>query len=203
MSRKEREEGFRRDLVLDFAETLFAEKGFEGTTVAEIADRAELAKGSLYQLFESKDEIFSAMVRRRMEQVFGDLEEFLANENSPSEKIRELIIRKFQLFRENRDFAQIFMNECKGFHLQLSSRLIEGHRVHARKYMDMIKAVIEDGQACGEFRKDVSSSILLAALGGITNGVIVKWLDKPEEIDLDQAIEKMADIFIHGAGNNT
>ncbi|HEX9745629.1 MAG TPA: TetR/AcrR family transcriptional regulator [bacterium] len=197
-SRKEREEAFRRDLVLDAAEHLFADKGFEKTTVSDIAAQSELAKGSLYQLFDSKEAIFCAMVKRKMSSVFHALNEVIAGDDSPSVKIRKLTRSKMELFRDNREFAKIFINEFKGFHLQLSSHFIDEHLVHAEKYSKLITKIFEDGQKKGEFRKDVSASILKASFGGFTNGVIVKWLEKPEEIDIDAAIDKLGELFLDG-----
>ena len=77
ITRKEREERFRRDIVLEAAEALFAEKGYAHTTVADIAKRSELAKGSLYHLFQSKEEIFTAILDRKMSVVLEKLDRLL------------------------------------------------------------------------------------------------------------------------------
>ncbi len=57
-SRREREKQQRREDILEAAEELFDEKGYEATTIEEIARRTELSKGTIYLYFRSKDELF-------------------------------------------------------------------------------------------------------------------------------------------------
>lgn len=62
--RKARERARRRDSIVDAAETVILEKGFEESTMDEIAEEAELSKGTLYLYFENKNEIYLAICQR-------------------------------------------------------------------------------------------------------------------------------------------
>jgi AcrR family transcriptional regulator len=62
LSRKERERIFRRKEIMDAAVRFFAEKGFNSTTLEEIAGSAEFGKGTLYNYFQGKEEIYSAII---------------------------------------------------------------------------------------------------------------------------------------------
>src|SRR5690242_12791745 len=57
----------RRALIMDKGEEVFLEQGFQGASMAEIAARANCSKGTLYNYFESKDELFLACVARHCE----------------------------------------------------------------------------------------------------------------------------------------
>ena len=60
--RREREKAVRRETILDAARGVFAEKGLLASTIDEIAERAEVAKGTIYLYFKSKDEMFTALL---------------------------------------------------------------------------------------------------------------------------------------------
>ena len=65
LSRKDQEQQTRRAAILFAARRLFTEKGFAGTTVAEIARRAEVSVGAIYQLFESKEALQSVLLEEK------------------------------------------------------------------------------------------------------------------------------------------
>ena len=75
LSRRERERQLRRQAMLDAALAVFAEKGYEGATIDEIADRAEFGKGTIYNYFpEGKEALFLALLT---ELVVGGLHDLI------------------------------------------------------------------------------------------------------------------------------
>ena len=198
-SRKAREEEFRRNLVLDHAEELFAMKGFDGTTVSDIAQASELAKGSLYQLFQSKEEIIAAIIGRKLDQIRSEIDEILSQPVSPTEKIRAIIASKLRVVGENWKFARIFFHELHGFHWCVETPLMEIYRKEIGELLKRLEEVFKEGQQLGEFRNDVSSATLLAAMGGFSNGVIFIWFQNPERINLDEMVREVQELFLEGA----
>lgn len=87
LNRKERERNFRRQEIISAAIKLFAEKGYEHTTLDEIAEASEFGKGTIYNYFQNKEEIYLAIVEEIMEshkkiiteisETSGDLKSFL------------------------------------------------------------------------------------------------------------------------------
>ena len=68
-SRKEREQALRQAIVFEATEAVLAERGFHGASVDEIARRAEISVGTLYNLFGSKENLFASVTERRIEEV--------------------------------------------------------------------------------------------------------------------------------------
>jgi AcrR family transcriptional regulator len=66
-TRKERRAAERRSLILDSAARLFADKGFHRTTTKDIAEAADVSEGTLYNYFESKDDLLMAIMERLVE----------------------------------------------------------------------------------------------------------------------------------------
>jgi len=199
-SRKEREEEFRRNLVLDAAEGLFAEKGFGGTTVSDIARLSELAKGSLYQLFESKEEIITAILRRKLEGIWGHLNHIIKSDSTAIEKIRKILGHKIRVFWESRQFAKIFLHELRAFHGPPRMPPIDEFHEQFNHIKHETMRLFEQAQKDGVLRTDVAASSLHDAYTGISNGMIMTWIEEDEEIDMEAGIELAYDLFLNGAG---
>ena len=78
VSRKERERLLRRDEIISAAREVFALRGFAEATLDEIAERAEFGKGTLYNYFENKEELFEAVIVNSYETVMHSAEEVIA-----------------------------------------------------------------------------------------------------------------------------
>lgn len=198
-SRKEREEAFRRELVLDVAEGLFAARGFSGTTVSDIAVKSELAKGSLYHLFKSKEEIIEAIIWRKVKGVFESIRNIAGEPGSPLGKLMRIMHDKFENMWESRHFARIFLHELRGFHwiMQAPARSKLKNHIEASRE-DVIK-LIADAQKQGEIRDDMSPNLIEAALAGFSNAILYDWLTQ-EKITREAAMDQFEDIFLSGVG---
>ena len=89
-----------RDQFIDAAKTLFVKKGYDGTTMIDIAEEAGLSRRTLYAYFESKVEVFQAVVNSEVEKVLTQLSEY-ARQNIPAQqKIVEFVFGYFRLIKE-------------------------------------------------------------------------------------------------------
>lgn len=85
---KEAEE--RRNEILDAADTLFAQKGFDGTSTNDILEKVGIARGTLYYHFKSKEDIMDALIDRYNNHLLGAVRELAADRSIP---VNERIIR--------------------------------------------------------------------------------------------------------------
>jgi len=198
LTRKEREEAFRRDLVLDAAECLFAEKGFDGTTVAEIAERSELAKGSLYHIFQSKEDIIAAIIRRKLEYFMSVLDELLNSSASPLDKIKGFMRTKLMGVWESRHFARIFVHELRGFHWSTETPALSEWREQVESMMNATENVIAEAQRQNQIRPDLPPSIILGGMAGFSNAMIYTWLSSGEDFNIDLALDQALSLFLNG-----
>lgn len=92
MAKRTRRPEARPDEILDAALAVFAEQGFAGARVEDIAVRAGLSKGALYLYFDSKNEMLKALVRRLADGVIGAAEAFVEADTGDAEKtLRSLL----------------------------------------------------------------------------------------------------------------
>jgi TetR/AcrR family transcriptional regulator, repressor of fatR-cypB operon len=69
LSRKERERLFKRQEIVNAARTVFASRGFSAATLDEIAEKAEFGKGTLYNYFQSKEELFETVIADVLDEI--------------------------------------------------------------------------------------------------------------------------------------
>ena len=88
--RRERDKQQRRDSIVDAAERFFFSKGFPTTTIDEIAEAAELSKGTIYLYFKNKEELYVAIVQRGMHFLTELFREAIAKSPTGKEKVRAI-----------------------------------------------------------------------------------------------------------------
>jgi len=153
-SRKEREREFHRRFILERAVSLFAEHGFDATTMDMIAEAAEVSKGTVYNYFSNKQELFRTLI----EWGSGRAREIGAETLSTPDATRVERLRMFvQLFLEffetGRDIHQILVREGDRAALSMNDTIRGPLMSNWMQLIDDITEFITEGQAEGTFRK--------------------------------------------------
>ena len=100
----------KRDLILSTAKTIFIEKGYRGTTIANIADGAGIAKGSVYSYFSSKIDIVKALFLQSDEKGCRLVEQLLENSSETGQALLSAyLVQEFQEVLNERSFIQVFL----------------------------------------------------------------------------------------------
>lgn len=110
-SRRERERLRHRAEILEAAEELFARFGYEKTGVKQIAERAELSVGQIYNHFEGKEEIFRELLEAHLRELHERGDNACSPEDPPLHRLRCRIEASIEHFKKNRDFMRIYHNE--------------------------------------------------------------------------------------------
>src|SRR2546430_7033936 len=108
-------EGGKRSRILDAAVRVFAEKGFYGARVAEIAREAGVADGTIYLYFKSKDDLLISLFEDRMENVNQNLRDAIAAApaDDPIAKLRSAIRLHLVLVEKNQHLAEVLTVELR------------------------------------------------------------------------------------------
>lgn len=102
----------KRDLILSTAKTIFIEKGYRGATIANIADTAGIAKGSVYSYFSSKIDIVKALFLQSDEKGCRLVEQLLESSSaSGQELLTAYLEQEFQEVLNERSFIQVFLSD--------------------------------------------------------------------------------------------
>jgi len=156
--------------IMEAAEELFAEKGFDGTSVRDIAEEAGVNLAMISYYFGSKERLMESLFKYRGESIKLQLENMIENKELTSlQKVYALIdnyidrIMKQQCF--HKILSRIQMVELKGITTQLIHEL-------KRTNQELVKKLIQEGQRRGEFKKNIDVPLMIATLVGTTSHLV-------------------------------
>jgi AcrR family transcriptional regulator len=101
-----------RDRILDAAEALFADRGFEGTTLRDVAMRVGIRTPSLYNHFASKEALYAAVLERGVEPLLELLEELLRSDAAARADSRAVIERALALLARRPNLPRLVVHEA-------------------------------------------------------------------------------------------
>lgn len=117
----------REKEILDIAEKLFLEKGYSGVTVNDMIAAANIAKGTFYYYFKSKEEVMDGVVERFMRWEIGELGKIVAGEADAADKLRRMIGRSSHGDAKYENFVRLYFAQNPEMHfknLTLTLRLL-------------------------------------------------------------------------------
>ena len=125
--KEEREHKNHKDDVIKVAEELFSKNGYGKTTVSEIIDKVNIAKGTFYYYFQSKEEVLDCIVDKHVKSLIKKANEVKANDNlSLIEKIVGIIqSQKLESMEERKILEEIYRPENALMHQKIRNKLIE------------------------------------------------------------------------------
>jgi AcrR family transcriptional regulator len=157
----------RRGQLLVVARDIFAERGYQATTMDDVAAAAGFTKPILYQHFSSKESLYNEIVQATSEQLVAALGQSTAAASSPREKVESAF----------RAFFEMVVNETSAFRLLFlqpqANRASELRRVEARMTTFIEDQLPDFGDA--NYRRQVAASIV-----GMAEGAATAWLFQQE-----------------------
>jgi AcrR family transcriptional regulator len=169
-ARREREQSVRRELIIETARRFFETKGFERTTVEEIAEKAELGKGTIYSYFQSKEQIYIAILEQDLTVLIEQIEQVSKNPNSAIETLQKMYDVYIRYHLERKGFVEGLFVQINQQQLFQFSELIAGLKRRASVLTDSIAKVLRLGIAQGEFKVidvDQTAQILIGVILGL------------------------------------
>ena len=182
--------------VLDAAAIAFAEKGYLGAGLRDIAERLGIRAASLYYYLPSKEAALLAICKLGILDFIDNLKGIVARRDPAPEKLRAAITNHLLPLRSHpaADYTRVFLlhrHELPNGPRQEVGRL-------ARAYQELIEQIFVDGIATGEFAADLSPELATLGLLGLCNSVIAAR-SLPPTSTIDDFIAEYSRIFIHGA----
>ena len=198
--RKEREKQARREAIMASAQELFFAKGFNPTTMDEIAQRAELSKGALYLYFAGKEELYVSVMNEGLAILFDRMEEAFKQDLPPDQMIRRLGEVRYRYYLDYREYYRIFFFlEHKDVVRQLPRELIQDNLEKGIRGFQRFIAVIQQGIDQGIFAP-VDPRKAAVAFWGATSGTLLLFEEEVNReiigMDVEQIIHYTLDLFI-------
>lgn len=175
--------------IITAAEELFASKGFDGTSVRDIAQTANVNLAMISYYFGSKEKLLEAIFQYRIQSTFLQLESLVNDsKKDPFQKIDTLVDHYTEKFFNNQCFHKLMQRE-QFKHLE-SAELEDIIYKSKRRNFDMITRLIAEGQKKGVFRKKIDVSLLASTLMGTSNHVFFNQVFYKKVHDLEAMPEE-------------
>jgi AcrR family transcriptional regulator len=157
VERKEREKEHRKEEILDAAQKVFFEKELTTATMDEIAEKAELSKGTLYLYYKSKEDMYLGVLMRGMEELHAEYKSIGLSDLSTVEKLVTLKTSYVDYFYKNRKFFRMtnFL-QSPHFHKQVSDDVKQSCDAEGQKVWNIIDSVLQHGVEEGVLRPDIN-----------------------------------------------
>src|SRR6266540_3327553 len=143
----------RRSELTRLAARLFAEKGYHGTSVGDLAAAMGVQKGSLYAHIESKADLLWEVAREGAEAFHAALDQ-VPDDLPATEKIRLALRAHLRVVAEQLDVATVFVREWR----YLSGERRDAFVAERRRYEERFRALFREGRELGELRTDLDDS---------------------------------------------
>ena len=180
----------RRHEIFDASVHLFLDKGFNETSLREIAQAAGIGKSTLYDYFKSKDEILVSYFENEIQKITERAQEIVSQELEISEKLRQIMQKHLEYLVDNKNFYLKLTIASQALSLGSQQR-IQAKR-HA--YQDMLRELIEDGIRRDELRP---INPLLAARSVFNLLATAVFTSRPTGTP-EEMLEDALDIFFNG-----
>ncbi|MBA2361200.1 MAG: TetR/AcrR family transcriptional regulator [Actinobacteria bacterium] len=180
----------RRAELTRAAARLFAERGYHGTSIGDLARALGVQKGSLYAHIDSKqDLLFEAMSEGA--RAFHEALDAVPDDRPAAERIRLALRAHLRVVAEQLDVATVFVREW---------RYLEGERAEAfvaerRRYEERFRALFREGREVGALRTDLDEHAAVLLVLSAANWAYT-WL--PEGADTDELADRFVSLLVDG-----
>ncbi|VTR65951.1 Transcriptional regulator, TetR family [Desulfosarcina cetonica] len=157
--------------VLSAATTIFSKKGFNGATMLEIGNEANVAEGTIYEYFINKQDLLLSIAKERFEQFKEDLDQTFKMDD-PLTKLKRLIWNHFLIFFTNHEFLTLFLQDIKlNKHFYRTDSYL-----YFINYYSKLSEVLGEGKRTGVFRQRVNNRVFRNLFIGSFTHLLLRWL---------------------------
>lgn len=193
-TRREREKLERREQVLESALSLFSERGYHDVSMQEIAQAAEFAIGTLYTFFESKDALYSALLKTYSDKFHLGLTEALEGRGKAIERIEAVARAQCRLFTESAPVVRLYLAETRGANSSVTARLEGELRELHEGYLEKLADAFAEATAEGDV-VEADSSALAFAFDSMINAFMFEHVRSSPGTPCEPKIQTLMDIF--------
>jgi AcrR family transcriptional regulator len=201
--RRTREKAARREAILEAAKAVFAEKGLRAATMDDIAERAELGKGTLYLHFRSKEDVYAALMQAGLARVAERFRAAIDPAGPADENLRRILRAYYQFYQEEPDYFRLLYFAS---HADVSAKTgVDFGAPEGRECLKVVAGVIQQGIDQGVFSPLVNPREAAALGWAATNGVLIVFEDpgpaKELGLQVEEMLRKLTELLIRGLRN--
>jgi AcrR family transcriptional regulator len=183
----------RQQEVLDAAARVFHEKGYESTSIQDIADCVGILKGSLYYYIRSKEDLLFEILQSVHEEALRNIERVEQHHGDPLETIRAYVTAHMTFNVENLTRMGVFFHDFRSLSEERRATIVAARDLYDQK----LRALIREGQEQGLVCPDVDPKVTAIAIMGQVNWVY-QWYRPGGERSIEELAQAFADFVVAG-----
>lgn len=178
----------KRDVILETAARLFAERGFNNTPTSLLAKEAGVAEGTIFRHFRTKDDIFLTLINNVKTQLISDIEKYL-EVRGPENALEKLesVIKSFYVFvkKNGMEFCLIFRDAPTRFGQRNDDVFVQIKDIYTY-VTEYLHDAIKEGQNEGTIRDDVTAQafadMLMSTMVGLVRAMHFGFIDANDDM---------------------
>jgi len=180
--------------IIDAAKKLFADKGYQQTTIAEIAGAVGLSEGSIYEHFKGKEDLLLTIPDIWVKEAIDEVESQLFGIEGAVNKLRKYLWWYLRYIENEPWTAKVVF-----LFLKTNPNFLETDVYpNVKTFYSYLTKIFEEGRETGEFREDLDPFVARAILLGTIEHMVIRWLLKEMKYPLFNDVEKIFRTLVDG-----
>jgi len=180
-----------RTRIIDSAKKLFAEQGFQKTTVMDVCRQAGLSEAALYEYFQGKEDLLLTIPQLWVSELIADLEEQLFGIQGAVNKLRKFLwwyLRRVEQSPLDAKLVYLYLKTNANF---MTTEVYSNVKVLYSYLLD----IIEEGRESGEMRPDLDPYVARDLFIGTMDHIVTRWLLKDRSYSLFENLDKLFELL--------
>ncbi len=197
-SRIERKKSAIRERIISEGIRLFARDGIERVTVEQIAEAADVGKGTIYNYFDTKESIIVAFMVQVEAKVQESTAQLIRSRKSPVAILTAFVMQQFEMKQRHYEFVKVFLGQMFTKRDQFLPYLVD-----MQKAIDPpLQTLFEGLQQRGAIRRDIAVADLVNVFKTVQLGMTALWaIEGPPFVGTESAVKQGIKIFCEGLKN--
>jgi TetR/AcrR family fatty acid metabolism transcriptional regulator len=178
--------------IINSAKKLFAEQGYQKTTVVDISKQAGLSEAALYEYFQGKEDLLLTIPDLWVSELLKDLDEQLFGIQGAVNKLRKYLwwyLRRVEQAPLDAKIVYLFLKTNANF---LETEVY----ANVRKLYSYLIDIFEEGQKTGELKPELNSRVARDIFVGTMDHIITRWLLKDMSYSLFDNLDQAFDLIV-------
>ena len=181
--------------ILKEAASLFSERGYERTSMREIAERTGVSKPAIYYHFTNKQSLFEELINTSFEISKQRMEEIANSDRDPIQQLKDLAIVRFQSTKENPEMMRFIYDLTAG---NIHKTIDLDHKKVFSKHQQWFSQIINNGKRLRLLKQDLEDIDFTMIYIGTINMYIMSYLKGYTKKLSDQKAEQIVDLLLNG-----
>lgn len=178
--------------IFETSMKLFAEKGYDATSIEEITATVGVAKGTLYYHFSSKEEIFNFLVEEGIKLLQNSIDIKTARFSNYIDKIKAIVLIQIKIVVKYEDLITILLSQFWG-----NEARNQKCQKHIFEYIGKIENIVKEGMEAGQIKQGNPQAIASEIYGLICSSLVYKTRNE-EKIDTMKLFKEFENTIIEG-----